>query len=135
VEVRNSEILTERKREATPPIPIALTVFETVQYAEKPLGWVKAMSTIAGRVARASRSRINAGSLLTIDFHERDAIQFSGDQISHVIVPWKGLQMGWEVVNAKKHGKIVIIERGWKLITGDAEGVDKTFDRIVMWSE
>ena len=43
--------------------------------------------------------------------------------------------MGWEVVNAKKHGKIVIIERGWKLITGDAEGVDKTFDSIVMWSE
>ena len=64
VEVRNSEILTERKREATPPIPIALTVLETVQYAEKPLGWVKAMSTIAGRVARASRSLIIAGSLL-----------------------------------------------------------------------
>ena len=64
VEVRSLEILTERKREATPPIPIALTVFETVQYAENPLGWVKAMSTIAGRVAHASRSLINAGSLL-----------------------------------------------------------------------
>ena len=39
------------------------------------------------------------------------------------------------MVNAKKHGKILIIERGWKLIAGDAEGVDKTFDGIVMRSE
>lgn len=31
VVVRKSEILAERKRDATPPIPMALTVLETVQ--------------------------------------------------------------------------------------------------------
>ena len=37
--------------EAVPPIPIALTVLEMVQYAENPWGLERAMCTMLERVA------------------------------------------------------------------------------------
>ena len=61
---------------------MTLTVLETVQYAEKPLGWSKAIDG-GGRVARASspdKSRVRNYCML-IDFHERDVIQFGYDQL------------------------------------------------------
>ncbi len=53
-DARKLDILTATKREAEPPIPIALTVLEMVQYEVKPLGQVCTISTMARRVARAS---------------------------------------------------------------------------------
>ena len=47
--------LAETNSEAEPPIPMAFTVLEMVQYVTNPQGYVNAMLTMVGSEARDSR--------------------------------------------------------------------------------
>ena len=54
--------LAETNSEAEPPIPMALTVLEMVQYLTNPRGYVNAMLTMVGSEARDSRVDWSVGS-------------------------------------------------------------------------
>ena len=77
--------------EAVPPIPIALTVLEMVQYAVNPWGLQRAMCTMFERVACGELiDEVRMSREVLMDVKRRDFVRLRFNELVHMVFTGKG---------------------------------------------
>ena len=102
--------------EAVPPIPIALTVLEMVQYAENPWG----LASGTGNVYNVGESgvweelvddfRVSREEVMNVK--GRDGVRLRFNELVHMIFTGEGRDMSWEKHGSENASKKEVVQSG-----------------------